>query len=239
MTRDATRCDQPIIFESWLSAPAANVTTLNATQQNSRQLHRNVAPRGNSRIRQNSIVTPGLPPTHTTPQGRRPPPHGRGGGGDGWVGRSAPNRSSSFRLIDGSNQSWSALINRLTDGIAVSLVCDRFAQVFFFCAILYIFGIIQIILLVYCWGHIDGNPMWPKWESYVAEMGILCGRDGNPMWPKMGIWCGRNGDFCYFFCNISKSCLSMTGSVLGAPISIVVRFSRNPIFQCRLPFVSN
>ena len=58
---------------------------------------------------------------------------------------------------------------------------------FFFCAILYIFGIIQIILLVYCWGHIDGNPMWPKWESYVAEMGILCGRDGNPMWPKMGI----------------------------------------------------
>ena len=205
MTRDATRCDQPIIFESWLSAPAANVTTLNATQQNSRQLHRNVAPRGNSRIRQNSTVTPGLPPTHTTPQGRRPPPHGRGGGGDGWVGRSAPNRSSRFRLIDGSNQSWSALINRLTDGIAVSLVCDRFAQVFFFCAILYIFGIIQIILLVYCWGHIDGNPMWPKWESYVAEMGILCGRKWESDVAEMGT-------FVIFFVT-----------------------SRNPVFQWRAP----
>ena len=27
--------------------------------------------------------------------------------------------------------------------------------------------------MVYYRGHIDGNPMWLKWESYVAEMGIL------------------------------------------------------------------
>ena len=189
MTRDATRCDQPIIFESWLSAPAANVTTLNATQQNSRQLHRNVAPRGNSRIRQNSIVTPGLPPTHTTPQGRRPPPHGRGGGGDGWVGRSAPNRSSRFRLIDGSNQSWSALINRLTDGIAVSLVCDRFAQVFF------------LRNFVHFWdhtNHIAGILLGSyRWESYVAEMGILCGRNGNPMWPRWESYVAENGNLMW------------------------------------------
>ena len=32
----------------------------------------------------------------------------------------------------------------------------------------------------------NGNPMWPKWESYVAEMGILCGRKWESDVAEMG-----------------------------------------------------
>ncbi len=28
------------------------------------------------------------------------------------------------------------------------------------------------------------NPIWPKFQSNVAEISIQCGRNVNPMWPK-------------------------------------------------------